>query len=203
MVGLPATGKTTMARQIAADHRAIRLTPDEWMIPLLGEPEGDGVRDVLEGRFIWLAIEALRHGSNVVLDFGVWSKPERSALRYLAAKCGADFQLLLSTAEHDEQLRRIAGRQESDPGLTFEITSDELVEFRSRFQEPDVKELETDEIEPPPQGYSTWERWAAERWPTSMDSDSTLAARKATSGASEPRLGRYKTRIGLVGDDGT
>jgi predicted kinase len=169
MVGLPATGKTTMARQIAADHGAIRLTPDEWMIPLLGEPEADGRRDILEGRFVWLALQALRHGSNVVLDFGVWSKPERSALRYLAAKCGADFQLVLMTAEHGEQLRRTAGRHESHPGRTFEITGDELLEFRSRFEEPDEEELTTDEVEPPPQGYRTWEEWAAERWPTSMD----------------------------------
>ena len=158
-----------MARQIAADHGAIRLTPDEWMIPLLGEPEADGRRDILEGRFVWLALQALRHGSNVVLDFGVWSKPERSALRHLAAKCGADFELVSLTAEHDEQLRRTAGRQESHPGLTFEITGEELVEFRSRFEEPDEQGLTTDEVEAPPQGYSTWEEWAAERWPTSMD----------------------------------
>ena len=44
MVGLPGAGKTTRAEEIAAAHQALRLTPDEWMIPLFGEPEADGRR---------------------------------------------------------------------------------------------------------------------------------------------------------------
>lgn len=34
------------------------------------------LRDVLEGRLIWLALEVLRLGTNVVLDFGLWSRDE-------------------------------------------------------------------------------------------------------------------------------
>ncbi|NGO75189.1 AAA family ATPase, partial [Streptomyces sp. YC504] len=34
MVGLPGAGKTTKARQLAEEDHALRLTPDEWMIPL-------------------------------------------------------------------------------------------------------------------------------------------------------------------------
>jgi len=47
MVGLPAAGKTTRAKELAADHAALRLSPDEWMIPLFGESNPDGKRDVL------------------------------------------------------------------------------------------------------------------------------------------------------------
>jgi predicted kinase len=36
IVGLPGAGKTTQAKELAAEHHAIRLTQDEWMIPLLG-----------------------------------------------------------------------------------------------------------------------------------------------------------------------
>jgi hypothetical protein len=39
---------------------------------------------VLEGRLIWLAPEALRLGTSVILDFGFWARDERSALRWLA-----------------------------------------------------------------------------------------------------------------------
>ena len=38
MVGLPGAGKTTRAKELAAANRALRLTPDHWMIPLFGEP---------------------------------------------------------------------------------------------------------------------------------------------------------------------
>jgi predicted kinase len=36
-VGLPGAGKTTRARQLATEFNALRLTPDEWMIPLFGD----------------------------------------------------------------------------------------------------------------------------------------------------------------------
>ena len=52
MVGLPGAGKTTRAKELAAANRALRLTPDHWMIPLFGEPMADGKRFVLEGRLI-------------------------------------------------------------------------------------------------------------------------------------------------------
>lgn len=45
LVGLPGSGKTTRARQLEEAHRAIRLTPDEWMIPLFGEREPDLAHD--------------------------------------------------------------------------------------------------------------------------------------------------------------
>jgi predicted kinase len=169
MVGLPATGKTTIARRVASERGALRLTPDEWMIPLFNAPDVDGWRDVLEGRFVWLAIEALTCGTDVVLDFGVWSRDERSALRFLAAEVGAACELHYVTADHDEQMRRIRARTTTDPHTAFEISSDELRGFRSTFQEPSATELTSSEIEPAPLGYDSWRSWAAEGWPTSME----------------------------------
>ena len=93
MVGLPASGKTTRAKEIQSASPALRLTPDDWMNPLFGEPEG-GKREILEGRLIWLTTHALRLGTNVVLDFGVWTKDERSALRHLAQTVGASYELI-------------------------------------------------------------------------------------------------------------
>jgi predicted kinase len=60
MVGLPGAGKTTRASELAATHRALRLTPDQWMIPLFGESMAGGKRWVLEGRLISVALQALR-----------------------------------------------------------------------------------------------------------------------------------------------
>ena len=59
LVGLPAAGKTTKARELEREHGALRLTPDEWMIPLFGESDPDGKRDVLEGRLIATALRVL------------------------------------------------------------------------------------------------------------------------------------------------
>ena len=94
MVGLPGAGKTTRARELAATHQALRLTPDHWMIPLFGEPMADGKRFVLEGRLISVALQALRLGTSVVLDYGLWGRDERSALRWLARPAGAACQVV-------------------------------------------------------------------------------------------------------------
>jgi hypothetical protein len=59
MAGLPGAGKTTRAKELAAVHRALRLTPDHWMIPLFGDSMADGKRFVLEGRLISVALQAL------------------------------------------------------------------------------------------------------------------------------------------------
>jgi predicted kinase len=48
--------QATVARKLEREHHALRLSPDEWMIPLFGEPEADGKRDVLEGRMNTLAL---------------------------------------------------------------------------------------------------------------------------------------------------
>ena len=56
LVGLPGAGKTTVARRLAGKHSGLRLTPDEWMIPLFGDSDANGNRDVLEGRMITLEL---------------------------------------------------------------------------------------------------------------------------------------------------
>src|SRR4029078_4730035 len=85
IVGLPGAGKTVRARALAAEHGALLMTPDAWMISLFGQSQPDGKRDLLEGHLIALAVEALRLRLNVVLDFGLWGRDERSALRWMAA----------------------------------------------------------------------------------------------------------------------
>lgn len=167
MVGLPACGKTTLARRLQAERGALRLTPDEWMKPLFDDSDADGKRDVLEGRFVWLALDALRAGIDVVLDFGVWSRDERSALRALAADAGARSQLVYLPVTLDEQLDRIRGRNDLDPSNSFDISESDLRHFATFFEEPDNDELEGTAIPAPPAGSSSWREWASERWPTS------------------------------------
>src|SRR6267378_2034092 len=103
MVGLPASGKTSRARELASAWSALRLTPDEWMIPLFGQEQPEGKRNVLEGRLIWLALSALRIGVNVVLDFGVrrcerWQRRSEqpaswSTCKWTRRSSGAGFRL--------------------------------------------------------------------------------------------------------------
>ena len=52
IVGLPGSGKTTLARSLEREHDALRLCPDEWIARLYGnspsQPVLDGARDPME-----------------------------------------------------------------------------------------------------------------------------------------------------------
>ena len=165
-VGLPGAGKTTRARQLAEEHKALRLTPDEWMIPLFGESGEHGKRDVLEGRLLSLALEALRIGTDVILDFGCWSRDERSAIRRLTESAGASCHLVYLPVDRETQRARIARRQASAPEHTFPMTEADLSRRRARFEEPDAAELAGHDIGGPPPGWPDWPEWAAARWPS-------------------------------------
>jgi predicted kinase len=170
MVGLPGAGKTTRAKELAATHRALRLTPDHWMIPLFGDSMADGKRWVLEGRLISVALQALRLGTSVVLDYGLWSRDERSALRWLARSVGASCQVVYLPVDKDVQLSRIAHRQDTTPQQTFPMSEADLDAWRQQFQVPDAAELDGGQIPTPPAGWPSWLEWAVDTWPSCTDS---------------------------------
>ena len=72
--GLPGAGKTTLARQLAADRSALRLTQDEWLIALGSSPWDASTREKVDHELWRLAQEVLRLGLSVVLDFGLWAR---------------------------------------------------------------------------------------------------------------------------------
>jgi predicted kinase/streptomycin 6-kinase len=167
MVGLPGAGKTTRAQELAAANRALRLTPDEWMISLFDGSQPDGKRDLLEGRLIALALQTLRLGTDVVLDFGLWSRDERSALRWLGTSAGASCRVIYLPVDTDVQRARIAHRQATAPHTTFPMTDADIDKWRMRFQAPDAAELRGGRrIPDPPPGWSGWPEWAVDRWPS-------------------------------------
>src|SRR5947209_1082007 len=73
MCGLVAGGKTTLARQLAEELPALRFSRDEWMIRLYGlsydDPRYVAHLDACTGLMWDLAVEALRLGVNVILDW--------------------------------------------------------------------------------------------------------------------------------------
>src|SRR3954452_18049774 len=140
MVGLPGAGKTVRARELAAERGALLMTPDVWMVSLFGQSQPDGKRDVLEGHLIALAIDALRLRLSVVLDFSLWGRDERSALRWMAASVGATCQVIYLSVDRDVQLTRVQARWEHTPELTFPMTEGELDAWRSQFDVPDAEE---------------------------------------------------------------
>ncbi len=170
IVGLPAAGKTTQARRLARENPAVRLTPDEWMIPLFGESEGDGKRDILEGRLLWTAHEVLRAGGSVVLDFGCWAADERWAVRAVADHAQSSFRLHFhSTCPRLQRRARAEARWRADPRSTFELSTEDHELFLRLFERPSQVEFNADRLPPTPVGFGTVLTWAADRWPSLPD----------------------------------
>src|SRR5215218_8952524 len=135
-VGLPGTGKTTAARRIEAEQHALRLTKDEWVKALYGQENPPSASDVIEGRLIEIGLRALELGTNVVIDYGLWGRDERSALRQAAADRDARVVLQYFEVSPAEQRRRLDQRQADAPHSTWPISDEELAGWADIFQIP-------------------------------------------------------------------
>jgi len=136
--GLPGAGKTTLAALLEREHRAARLSPDEWLSRL--SPEGDGFDDALRDRVLALqfdvAMEMLAQGVSVVWDHGCWSLSERDRARRGAQAVGADYSLLWLDVEAAELKRRLATRNANLPPHSFIVTPDLIDAWTPMFEAP-------------------------------------------------------------------
>ncbi|QLQ35431.1 AAA family ATPase [Micromonospora robiginosa] len=168
-VGLPCTGKTTAARRIEVEQQALRLTKDEWVKALYGPENPPSAQDVIEGRLIQVGLRALELGTNVVIDFGLWSRDERSALRQAATDVGAAVELRYFAVTAAEQRRRVDRRQAEAPHTTWPMSDEELAGWAAVIEIPTAGELDGSEpVGDPPAGFATWRQWRAHRWPPSI-----------------------------------
>ena len=146
MVGLPCSGKTTLARKLEREKSALRLTPDEWQIPLFGqdaeEPEHDVRHSLIESMLWNIASRALELGTNVILDFGFWAREEREDYRLRAKQLGASSEVHYLDVSEDELLRRLEERNLQPSQESFLISKEAMKPWIAFFQKPTPDELQ-------------------------------------------------------------
>lgn len=139
------------------------------MKALYGAENPSSASDVVEGRLISIAMRAVHLGVNVALDFGLWSRAERSALRDAGDRAGGSVVLWYAPITREEQRRRHDSRLASEPDSTWPMSEDELTTWDGVFDVPTQGELDgTEPIDPPPSGFATWAEWMRHRWPARL-----------------------------------
>ena len=151
MVGLPGSGKTTLARELEAKYSALRLTVDEWHIRLFGCDVGEDSdesdfskhnarHDAVESLLREVAARVLVLGVDVILDFGFWVRSQRDELRAKARELGADFKIHYTGVSEELLLERIKARNVQLPSGAFHIPEVKLKEWMRVFEPPSPDE---------------------------------------------------------------
>jgi predicted kinase len=137
MCGLPGSGKSTRARQLAEDGGGVLLSADDWMTALGINLWQAGDRQRIEELQWALAQDLLRIGCLVVIEWGSWARVERDRLREGARALDAAVELHYLDAPLEELWRRVDGRRRESPPITRE----HLEAWRHQIEVPDEAEL--------------------------------------------------------------
>ena len=138
--GLPGSGKTTLAKQLALDVPAVRFCPDEWKHDLGIDYYDEDRRVRLEQRLWRLGQELLGLGQSVILENGFWAREERDELRLGARSLGVPVELHYLEAPIDELWRRLEIRNELAVPGTVPIKREDLEKWTLQFEAPDAAE---------------------------------------------------------------
>jgi predicted kinase len=138
LCGLPGTGKTTFARKLEGERKAVRFTHDEWMHRLYGDNLPADQFQVYHERvstLIWDYTERLiAFGVDVILDFGFWKKKARQEAVDRAKILGVTPILYKFTCPQAEANRRVLERNKTLPKDSLVIDEHALKVFARMFE---------------------------------------------------------------------
>jgi predicted kinase len=145
--GLPGSGKTTIARELARQHGALRFSPDEWMTALEIDGYDQAARQRIEDLQWTVAEEALRAGTTAVIEWGLWTRADRDMMRARGRAVGVPVELHYLDVPVGTLWDRVAARNADLPSGSFRISREDLVTWAERFEAPDAEEMS--EFDPP------------------------------------------------------
>ena len=139
--GLPASGKSTLARQLAPKIPAIRLDKDGWATQLGADLWDEGFRVRLEHQLWVLSQDLLARGQSVILEWGHWARVERDEKRLGARALGVGVELHYLDAPLEELIARAERRNASGEWTASPMTRAHFEEWATIFQPPDEEEI--------------------------------------------------------------
>lgn len=96
LCGKICSGKSTYAEKIRKNNNAVVLNPDIVLLTLFDGNLGDNHDEIFEKVRIYLyqmAENIINAGTNVILDFGLWTRKERYDIRLFFKKRNIDIEI--------------------------------------------------------------------------------------------------------------
>ena len=148
MCGKICSGKSTHAAELKSLHHAVVLSIDEITLALFGQDVG-GLHDTYverAERYLYeKSVEIIHEGINVILDWGFWTKEERSYARNYYSSKGIECEFHYIDISPQEWARRLEKRNmEIMEGKISAYYVDEglAAKFASIFEIPAKNEID-------------------------------------------------------------
>src|SRR6202050_4050595 len=139
--GLPASGKSTLARLLAPEIPAIRLDKDGWTAQLGVDVWDEEFRVRLEQQLWVLTQDLLGRGQSVILEWGHWARVERDEKRLGARVLGVEVELHYLDVPLAELIERAERRNASGEWTASPMTRAHFERWATIFEPPDEEEI--------------------------------------------------------------
>jgi predicted kinase len=147
LCGFIGVGKTTFAKKLEQETKAIRFTPDEWMVDLYGtNPPKTKFTAYAKNvkKVMWKVIDrALLAGNDVILDWGFWKRAERDGVRKHAQELGAKVIIYNLQCSEEVMRKRVLERTALMPEGALFINDNALRILKKKWQAIDPKTEES------------------------------------------------------------
>ncbi len=142
-------GKSTYAARLREKNGGVILSIDDLMLILFPEGAGEMHDEYVrrtERYLLNLSLEILRGGSDVILDWGLWTREQRERIRaFYRDHDGIANEMHYLRIGEEEWQRRIRGRngqQDPQDPTAYYVDEGLLRKVETLFQEPDEAEID-------------------------------------------------------------
>lgn len=148
MCGKIGSGKSTLAAALRIKYNAVILSVDEIMLALFGQDAGDK-HDFYVGKaeeyLYQKSLEIIETGTNVVLDWGFWTKREREAARGFYSPRNIDCVFYYIDIDYDQWQSRLEQRNKAvlaGKSSSYYVDEGLARKFEAAFEAPDKNEID-------------------------------------------------------------
>lgn len=148
LCGKVCSGKSHYANHIKEKYNAVILSCDELMLELFEEQLGEHhnmISNKVKNYLYQLADQIVLANTNVILDFGFWTRSERQSIKQYFAEKGIETELHYIRVQPEVWLFNIEkrnGSRHDSKVKSYYIDQNMKQLFSERFEEPDHGEID-------------------------------------------------------------